>query len=348
MSFNLPINLISWLESYLLNRTQYVKYSNSESSEFKCTSGVPQGSHLGPTLFLLFINDIVEDMGDVFISLYADDVKMARAIKSTEDVATLQTAIDKLKSWCDENDLHLNLDKCAVLTINKGRNIIESNYSYGDHIFKRVDEQRDLGVIIDNKLKFAKHIDAITSKATAALGFIKRFCYDISDTQTLKTLYYALVQSHLEYCSVVWLPFESIYKDKIERILKQFTMFARKEYPSVSNNYKITSYDQRLKSLDMVTLDRRRINVSIIFMYDLIHDLINCQSIRNDISVDSNSRTLRHNEYVKIIDKNMKLTLKAQLPQICKNSNRVADIFTQSKSRNNFISLLRASPNVFV
>lgn len=234
-----------------------------------------------------------------------------------------------------------------MLTINRGHNHIDSNYSYGDHIFKRVTEQRDLGVIIDNKLKFANHINAITSKATAALGFIKRFCYDISDTQTLKTLYYSLVQSHLEYCSVVWLPFEKVYKDKIERILKQFTMFARKEYPSVSNNYKITSYDNRLSALSMESLDRRRINASVIFMYDMIHDLINCQSIRNDISVEINSRT-RHSEYIKIIDKDMKLTLKAPLPQMCKFSNKVANIFSESITRNNFISLLRASPNVFV
>lgn len=107
-------------------------YGNSESSDFKCPSGVPQGSHLGPTLFLLFINDIVDDMGDVFISLFADDVKIAKAIKSTQDVACLQASFDKLKTWCDEYDLHLNLDKCAVLTINRGRNVIDANYCLGD------------------------------------------------------------------------------------------------------------------------------------------------------------------------------------------------------------------------
>lgn len=347
-AFNLPYNLVSWLESYLLDRTQYVNYGNSASYEFTCTSGVPQGSHLGPTLFLLFINDIVEGMDDVFISLYADDVKIAKAVSSAQDAATLQAAIDKLRNWCNENDLHLNLDKCAVLTIDNRRNIIESNYTYGDHIFKRVADQKDLGVIIDNKLKFAKHIAAITSKATAALGFIKRFCYDISDAQTLKTLYYALVQSHLEYCSIVWLPFDKIYKDKIESILKQFTMFARKEYPSASNGFQITSYYNRLKALDMVSLDRRRINSSVIFMYDLLHDLTNCQSIRNDVAVNDRSRDLRNTEFVKIIDKKMKLSLKSPLAQTCKFSNKVADIFAKSISRNNFITLLRAVPNVFV
>ena len=95
-------------------------------------------------------------------------------IESILDVATLQSAINKLKSWSDGNDLHLKLDKCVALTINRGRPFNKTNYNNGGHIFKRMTEQRDLGVIIDNKLNFAKHIDAIISKAIAALGFIQK------------------------------------------------------------------------------------------------------------------------------------------------------------------------------
>ncbi|XP_031629236.1 uncharacterized protein LOC116344703, partial [Contarinia nasturtii] len=152
-TFNLPINFISLLRSYLSGRSQFVKYGNSESADFNGTSGVPQGSHLGPTLFLLFINDIVYDMDDVFISLFADDVKIAKMIKTEHDANVLQQAIDKLKRW--------------------GKSITTTNYTYGDHVFDRVTEHKDLGTIIDSKLSFAKHIDAITSKATAALGFVK-------------------------------------------------------------------------------------------------------------------------------------------------------------------------------
>lgn len=119
---NLPPNLLLWLKSYLSNRRQFVKYGSSESSDFESTSGVPQGSHLGPTLFLVFINDIVNELGiDVFVSLFADDLKIAMKIKSTNDAAVLQQAIDKLKVWCEINGLQLNLKKCAVLTIHKNR-----------------------------------------------------------------------------------------------------------------------------------------------------------------------------------------------------------------------------------
>ena len=167
-----------------------------------------------PTLFLLFINDLPEELRDVFIAMYADDVKIAKIIKSQQDADTLQAAINRLKLWCDENQLHLNLDKCVVLTICRSHNKLDTDYSYGNHIFGRVSEHKDLGVIIDSKLKFNKHIDAMTAKAYAALGFLKRFCSDITDTTTLKTLYYALVRSHLEYCSVVWQPFYDVYSKK--------------------------------------------------------------------------------------------------------------------------------------
>ena len=196
-----------------------------------------------------------------FFSLFADDLKIATIINTPNDIQKLQNAINKLKNWCTENDLHLNLDKCSVIITNKhASNIITGSYYYGDHKFGRVNEHRDLGVLVDSKLNFIDHINAITAKATSMLGFVKRFCHDIKNTHTLKSLYYSLVQSIFEYCSVVWLPFYECHKAKIESVLKQFTMFALREYPNASNNYIISSYDQRLLKLEMQSLDIRRIN----------------------------------------------------------------------------------------
>ena len=284
-------------------------------------------------------------MDDVFISLFADDVKIATIIKSSTDAEKLQRAINKLKAWCDLNALHLNLDKCAVLTINKGHTNIKTDYKYGDHTFKSISEHKDLGVTIDSKLAFSKHIATITAKATAALGFIKRFCYDIADVQTLKSLYYALVQSHLEYCNVVWLPFYDVYINKIESVLKQFTMFARKEYPSAANNYRITSYKQRLEALKMTTLHRRRINTSVTFIYDILNGNANCPTVRDDITAGMSNRVLRRNEYIKIKDKNMKLALQSPVPHMCRQANLVPDLFTNSASRESFTTSLQKLPD---
>lgn len=256
----------------------------------------------------------------------------------------LQNVINQLKCWCDTNCLHLNLDKCAVLTITKKKksNTFLADYIYGNHTFKRVSEQRDLGVIIDDKLNFSKHIEMITAKATAALGFVKRFCHDISDTQTLKSLYYALVQSHLEYCSVVWLPFYEVHRKKIESIQKQFTMFACKEYPSVANNYKITPYDQRLAKLGMISLQRRRINSSLIFLRDILNGNMNCPSIKQDIAVHTNDLNLRQTECFKLTDRQMKLAKTTPINQFCKFANRIPDAFSNETSRSKFITTIRS------
>ena len=343
-AFNLPQNLLTWLKSYLDNRVQFVKHGASESNDFTASSGVPQGSHLGPTLFLLFINDIVDQMPpDVLILLFADDIKIAKIIKTQQDAVVLQRAINKLKLWCDKNKLHLNLDKCAVLSIYKQQRLM-FNYNYGEYTFKAVTEHKDLGVLIDSKLAFAKHIDMVTSKAMAALGFVKRFCHDIQDVTTLKSLYYALVQSHLDYCSTIWLPFDMIHKNKIESVLKQFTMYARREYPTARNHYKITPYQQRLSELNMISLRRRRVNASLTFFYDIVCGNAICHTVRNGVSFNQ-GRILRHSERFKVNDKRMKLEKGAPITQMCKMANMVPELFTMATSRTNFISSIRKAPD---
>lgn len=103
-------------------------------------------------------------------------------------------------------------------------------------------EFKDLGLFIDSKLSFVKYISTITAKATAALEFVKRFCYDITYVLTIKTSYFSLVRSH-QYYSVVWLPFYGVHTNKIESVQMQFTMLALKEYSNVNNNFKITPYE---------------------------------------------------------------------------------------------------------
>lgn len=342
-NFNLPNKLIKWIDSYLSNRRQFVKYEQKESIEYDVNSGVPQGSHLGPTLFLLFINDIVPALGDnVYISLFADDLKIASKINNTSDVNNLQKAIDNLKNWCEENKLHLNLDKCSIMTISRKREKIDANYFYGSHKFNRANEQRDLGVTFDNKLNFVKHTDSTVAKASSALGFVKRFCYDIREIHTLKSMYSALVQSILEYGSLVWLPYYDVHKNKIESCLRQFSMFALREYPNVSNNYKITSYKTRLENINMHTLQRRRINASILFIFDLLHGNIHCPSLKNEIIVDRNERNLRNIEYFKINDKTLRNTATVPLAQMCKMANKVDELFRTQHNKATFKSKLLA------
>lgn len=109
---------------------------------------------------------------------------------------------------------------------------LDSNYQFGDYVLNRVNDHKGLGVIIDNKLMFAKHIDAITSKTTAALGFIRRFCHDITDTQTLKLLFYAMHLSKLTW------PFDKIYTESIHDIRPQKNTHLQ---PKITKLHRMTS-----------------------------------------------------------------------------------------------------------
>lgn len=340
-SYSIPLNILKWIKSYLSNRRQYVKLGVGESADFIVNSGIPQGSHIGPTIFLLFINDLPSIVTDeVFLSMFADDVRVAKTITNSNDSMILQSAIDNIQRWCDTNDLYLNLDKCSVLSIHRGRAGPVPFYYLGDHLIATTNEQRDLGVIIDDRLSFKSHIDMIISKANSALGFVKRFCYDIDDQSTLKAVYSAFVQSNLDYCSTLWLTIPSTRSNAIESIPRQFTMFALHEYPNVANNYQIASYEDRLNRLKMTKLDRRRINTALIFLYDLINNNIHCPLVKELFYINPNIRNFRNAEMFKIKDSKLSRTISAPITQICKYANLIKDLFIEASSRNNFKKLL--------
>lgn len=281
----------------------------------------------------------------MFISLFADDLKIAAVIKNHCDTLKLQMAINKLRKWCNENDLHLNLDKCVVMTISNKRqmNIFDGAYHYGDHVFVKVNEQRDLGVIVDSKLQFKSHINAIVSKATSTLGFVKRFCYDFRDINTLKSLYYALVQSILEYCSVVWHPYHNVFKKLIESVLKQFTMFTLRDYPDPNNDFRTEmSYLQRLSKLEMQTSQRRRISSLLMFFFDAMNRYIHAPLIWNEFIVNESAYVRPRTEAFRIKNRTLRNDSINSFNQMCKLANITKNLFCNSTSRMSFKSALKA------
>ena len=120
--------LLCWLNSYLRNRKQFVQLGNFESEIFNVTSGVPQGSHLGPLLFILFINDLTSVVNHSECLLFADDLKLFRKITSLTDCQLLQLDIDAISNWSIINDLPLNIKKGCSLTFSKLKHKINFNY----------------------------------------------------------------------------------------------------------------------------------------------------------------------------------------------------------------------------
>lgn len=188
-------------------------------------SGVPQGSHIGPLLFLLFINDIGKNLLYSKILIFADDFKLFYSFSNPNGYLFLQDDIDRAFEWCSLNGMELNIKKCKVMSYSRRKNPIVSSYFIDECLLDRVDTFNDLGVLFDVKLSFNSHIDVITSKARSRLGLIKRFSKELNDPYISKTLYCALVRPILEYCSCVWCPKYDVSINKIESVQKQFLLF---------------------------------------------------------------------------------------------------------------------------
>ncbi|CAH2084880.1 unnamed protein product [Euphydryas editha] len=165
-------SLLNWFASYLSERKQRVVLRGYESPPYLSSSGVPQGSHLGPILFVVFVNDIVNSIKHCKCSLYADDLKIYRDIKTNSDVLLLQQDLDAIQNWCHDNLMILNTSKCYHMTFTRNRNILASKYSLNGVSLQKVDTIRDLGVQLDRKLSFVNHFDTIVAKALK----IGRFC----------------------------------------------------------------------------------------------------------------------------------------------------------------------------
>ena len=156
--YNINGNILNWISSFLTNRYQYVKINNSTSDKRKVSSGVPQGSVLGPTLFIYYINDLPNVVENINIKIFADDTKAYKGIKNEDDAKLLQKAIDEMFQWTQKWLLQFNKDKCKILHL--GKNNPKYNYTIGEEENKvtlsETELEKDLGVYIDPNLDFKK------------------------------------------------------------------------------------------------------------------------------------------------------------------------------------------------
>jgi len=188
------------------------------------TSGVPQGSVLGPTLFLLFINDIDEIFcgTGVRMKLFADDVKLYCSFDNFS--YDLQIVCDKLTEWADKWQMKIAFNKCTVHRISNRDSHINQNpgYTIGGQILGQSNETRDLGIIIDNKLNFNSHVSAVAHKAHVRASLILR-TFVSRDIDILTKAFTTYVRPILEYCTPLWSPHTACNINKIESCQRWFT-----------------------------------------------------------------------------------------------------------------------------
>lgn len=273
-SFNFHPSALSFFASYLSDRLQYVRYKGHFSRPFHASSGVPQGSKLGPLLFLLAINDIVTVPLHSRLLLFADDVKLYFRISSLSDCLLLQSDLNAISAWATSNLFQINISKSQFMSFTRRKSLFDFVYRVGDTPLTRVFQINDLGVIFDPKLRFSIHIDAIIRKANQSLGFLLRNTVRLSDVDTLKMLYTAFVRSKLEYCSSIWYP-NKADNNRIERVQARFVriLFFRLNgfYPSFPNQI---SYQLLLSHIGLESLSARRIKHDLFFLHKLLNGSI--------------------------------------------------------------------------
>ena len=195
---------LDWIKSYLSNREQYVCFNGKKSTVANIKYGVPQGSILGPLLFIIYINDISNISDLATFILYADDVNIIITGHSEAEIRDqLTDLINKLVSWVDSNGLALNLKKTNYMLFSRKRNLESINFKIKNLNIERKTEARFLGIIIDEKLDWSKHITALKSKMSRYLGVMYKIKFTIPLKARLQ-IYHSFIQSHLNYCSVVW------------------------------------------------------------------------------------------------------------------------------------------------
>lgn len=219
--------LLSWFRSYLSERKQLVKINGICSSPVNVTSGVPQGGHLSPVLFALFINGIKDVVKYCELLIFADDIKLFLRINSTDDCELLQYDLNSVARWARGLGLELSIPKCHTMTYTRSCEYITFKYSVNDFALKYSgDCVMDLGISFDRSLTFQTHIEKVTCKALKLLGFIKRISADFKLSSSLKTLYCSFVRSVLEYGLVIWDPCTLDGSCQLERVQRKFLKFA--------------------------------------------------------------------------------------------------------------------------
>ena len=261
--------IIAWLSDYLTSRKQRVVVDGSMSSPTDVFSGVPQGSILGPLLFLIYIDGVteVELSNNSRLVLYADDVLIYSPISCHTDCQLLQHDINTICAWSIEQHLTLNPQKCKFTTISRKRKPTTTPFTFKLNNFpmEEVDQFKYLGVLFCHNLSWSPHITATCAKAKKILGLLYRRFYNHSSSECLKQLYLSLVRPHLDYAAQVWDP----YLQKDVQLLENTQKFALK---LISHNWS-TSYQDLLSLSDLPTLSTRRLHLKLSQVYKIVYNL---------------------------------------------------------------------------
>ena len=262
-AYGIKGNLLEWIKSFLIERKQRVLVNGTTSEWTDVVSGVPQGSVLGPALFLIFINDLPDTVHSL-VKIFADDTKIFTSVNKESDTLKIQSDLDALSKWSDDWQLRFNASKCKRMHI--GQTNPHHAYQMLDNgnqtVITEVAEEKDIGVTFTSDLMFEKHIVNAVNKANKILGIIRR-TFSFLDKDMFLQLYKTLVRPHIEYGSVIWSPYFKKDIFLIENLQRRATKMVI--------DIKDLSYETRLKCLGLPTLQYRRGRCDMVQVYKIVN-----------------------------------------------------------------------------
>ena len=269
-NYGIQGRILEWIKAFLSNRKQRVLLGDTCSDWVDVTSGVPQGSVLGPTLFIIYINDLPDNIRNP-CKIYADDTKIIASSSSQQERDLLQNDINNITEWTRKWLVKLNVQKCKIMhtgKVNSGSAIY--NYTMTDIdtnellVLETTNSERDLGVQISADLKPSDQVNKAAAKANSMLGMLKR-TFVTRETGIWKKLYTTYVRPHLEFANSAWQPYLKQDIQTLEKVQHRAT--------KVPQDLKKHSYEERCRILDLNSLEERRIRGDLIQKFKLEHGI---------------------------------------------------------------------------
>jgi hypothetical protein len=261
-------NLGRWFYHFLTNRTHYVRLPGGTSTVGPVLSGVPQGTVLGPLLFLIMISDINRDTHASQIISFADDTRIYKGISEPTDCDDLQVDLNAVYDWAVANNMFFNAQKFNYLSFSPSVTSPPSSNIYinsNHNIINPVDNVLDLGIFMSSNCTFDFHIANLTKRCTNLSGWVLR-TFKARDSTTMLTLFKSLVLSRLDNGSQLWSPHKIGLINQIEKVQRSFTKHIIGLYD--------LPYHERLKCLRLYSLQRRRERYCIIYVWKIIEGLV--------------------------------------------------------------------------
>jgi hypothetical protein len=256
--------LLAWVQNWLENRKQRVVLSGEASGWRPVRSGVPQGSVLGPVLFLIFIRDIDREAGPAeILKKFADDTKVGSRIQSERDAIELQNTLNRLMDWAQKWGMQFNTKKCKVM--HSGSRNEKKSYSMGGQVLESIVEERDIGVTVSSDMKPAAQCAKAAKTAATVLGQLSR-AFTYRDKKIFPALYQRYVRPHLEFSSQAWNPWLQKDKEILERVQIRAV--------NMVNGLQGT-YHEKLEQLNMKSLEQRREEADMVLVYKILSNKCN-------------------------------------------------------------------------